>query len=130
MTRADSEIALLHRFVDGDGRAFGEIVERYAGLVYGTCMRVLANGDKAADAAQETFFQLMKRANEVNGSLAGWLHRVAVCRSVDSIRGDLQRRSRDMKRPSLRQTRRDQSPKWRRLLLRLRLRPGPLKHRQ
>jgi DNA-directed RNA polymerase specialized sigma24 family protein len=66
----ESESALLRRFADGgDAGAFAEIVRRYAGLVYGTCLRVLADADKAADATQETFFQLMKKADAITGSL-------------------------------------------------------------
>jgi len=90
---AESESALLERFVGtGDTEAFAQIVREYAGLVYGTCLRILADGDRAADATQETFFQLTKRAGEVRGSLAGWLHRVATGKAVDLIRKDSARR--------------------------------------
>jgi RNA polymerase sigma factor (sigma-70 family) len=92
----ESESALLRRFVAmGNTEAFAEIVRRYAGLVYGTCLRVLADTDQAADATQETFFQLMKKGGEVRGSLAGWLHRVAVGKAVDVIRTDAARRRRE-----------------------------------
>jgi len=93
---AESEIALLERFAGtGDTEAFAQIVRQYAGLVYGTCLRILADTDAAADATQETFFQLMKRAGEVRGSLAGWLHRVATGKAVDLIRRDSARRQRE-----------------------------------
>jgi DNA-directed RNA polymerase specialized sigma24 family protein len=66
----ESESALLQRFVDSrDARAFAEIVRRYAGPVYGACLRVLADTDQAADATQETFFQLVRKAGKVRGSL-------------------------------------------------------------
>jgi RNA polymerase sigma factor (sigma-70 family) len=94
----EKESVLLRRFVSaGDPEAFAEIVRRYAGLVYGTCLRVLADADQAADATQETFFQLMKRAGEVRGSPAAWLHRVAVRKAVDRIREDSARRRREGK---------------------------------
>ena len=93
---AENEIALLERFVGtGDTEAFARIVRQYAGLVYGTCLRILADTDRAADATQETFFQLMQRAGEVRGSLAGWLHRVATGKAVDLIRHDSARRRRE-----------------------------------
>ncbi|MBN1507121.1 MAG: sigma-70 family RNA polymerase sigma factor [Sedimentisphaerales bacterium] len=93
---ADSESALLQRFVRaGDTGAFAEIVRRHAGLVYGTCLRVLADADKAADATQETFFQLMKKAHEITGSIPSWLHRVAVGKAVDLIRADSRRQARE-----------------------------------
>ncbi len=93
---AESETVLLQRFVcGGDPAAFNEIVRRHAGLVYGTCLRVLSDADQAADATQETFFQLVRKAHEVKGSVAAWLHRVAVGKAVDQIRSDARRRSRE-----------------------------------
>ena len=93
---ADSESVLLQRFVrGGDPGAFSEIVRRHAGLVYATCLRILADADQAADATQETFFQLVKKADEVTGSIPGWLHRVAVGKAVDLIRRDARRRRRE-----------------------------------
>jgi RNA polymerase sigma factor (sigma-70 family) len=94
----DHESALLQQFAGaGDANAFAEIVRRYAALVYGTCLRVLADGDKAADATQETFFQLTKNAGRIQGSLGAWLHRVAVRKAVDFIRTDSARRHRERK---------------------------------
>jgi RNA polymerase sigma factor (sigma-70 family) len=93
---AENEIMLLERFAGtGDTEAFALIVRQHAGLVYGTCLRILADADAAADATQETFFQLMKRAGEIRGSLAGWLHHVATGKAVDLIRRDSARRQRE-----------------------------------
>ncbi|UCD50932.1 MAG: sigma-70 family RNA polymerase sigma factor [Phycisphaerales bacterium] len=93
---SESESILLERFIRGnDAGAFAEIVRRHAGLVYGTCLRVLADADKAADATQETFFQLLKKADEITDSIPGWLHRVAVGKAVDLVRSDSRRRQRE-----------------------------------
>lgn len=93
---SESESILLERFIRGnDAGAFAEIVRRHAGLVYGTCLRVLADADKAADATQETFFQLLKRADEITDSIPGWLHRVAVGKAIDLVRSDSRRRQRE-----------------------------------
>lgn len=93
---ADAEILLLRRFAEtSDAEAFSEITQRYAGMVYASCRRVLGNEAKAADATQETFFQLFKNAGEITGSLGGWLHRVATRKSVDMIRMDSARASRE-----------------------------------
>lgn len=91
-----SENILLRRFVKtGDAKAFSEIVRRHAGLVYGACLRVLEDRDRAADAVQETFFQLLRNAGEITGSVPSWLHRVATCKSIDAIRKDSSRRRRE-----------------------------------
>jgi len=88
-----SENILLQRFAaSGDAAAFSEIVHRYAGLVYGVCLRILADKDDAADATQETFFQLVKQAKEITGSVPNWLHKVAKSKAIDRIRKDSRRR--------------------------------------
>jgi len=92
----ESENILLRRFVAaGDAEAFSEIVRRHAGLVYGTCLRVLEDKDKAADAVQETFLQLLHDAGNITGSVPNWLHRVATRRAIDAIRRDSSRRQRE-----------------------------------
>lgn len=87
---------LLQRYLEsGDADAFAQIARRYAALVYGTCLRVTGNREEAADAAQDTFFDLLKNARRVTGSLGGWLHRVATRRALDLIRRDTARRKRE-----------------------------------
>lgn len=86
---AQDEGVLLQRFVrTGDAAAFSEIVRRYASLVYSACMRIVGDREIAADAAQETFFQFLKKANTISGSIPAWLHKVATCKAVDRIRAE------------------------------------------
>lgn len=93
---SESEAILLQRFAgNGDAEAFSEIVRRHAGLVYGACLRVLEDRTKAADATQETFFQLVQHAGEITGSVASWLHRVATRKAIDIIRRDSTRKRRE-----------------------------------
>ena len=48
---SESETILLRRFAaTGDPEAFSEIVRRHAGLVYGACLRVLADKDRTKTA--------------------------------------------------------------------------------
>jgi RNA polymerase sigma-70 factor (ECF subfamily) len=89
---ADTEVLLLRRFAEtADAEAFSEITQRYAGMVYAVCRRVLNNEAKAADATQETFFQLVKSAGQITGSLPGWLHSVATRKSIDMVRKETAR---------------------------------------
>ncbi len=93
---AETEAVLLSRFArTGDAEAFAEIIRRHAGLVYGAALRVLADMDRAADVAQETFLQLTKDARGVTGSLPGWLHRVATHKAIDQMRRESSRRHRE-----------------------------------
>ena len=92
----ENEVVLLHRFAKtGDAKAFSEVVQRHAGLVYGACLRILADKDRAADAVQETFFQLLRNAGNITGSVPAWLHRVATRRAIDVVRRDSSIRQRE-----------------------------------
>jgi DNA-directed RNA polymerase specialized sigma24 family protein len=92
----NAQTGLLEQFIcSQDADAFVRITRQYAGLVYGTCIRITGNADRAADATQETFFHLAKHARQVSGSLAGWLHHVAVGKSVNQVRSDVARRRRE-----------------------------------
>ncbi len=72
--------------------AFSDIVQRHAGLVYGACLRVLSDHDKAADATQETFLELLRNAEKITGSLSSCLHRVATRREINMVVKDSSRR--------------------------------------
>jgi RNA polymerase sigma factor (sigma-70 family) len=94
----DSESVQLRHFVKtSDAEAFSEIVHRHAGLVYGACLRVLSDRDKAADATQETFLELLRNAENITGSLSSWLHRVATRRAINMAVKDSSRRRREAK---------------------------------
>ena len=107
---SDYEQILLQRFTrNGDAEAFSELVRHNAGLVYGTCVRILTNRDQAADVTQDTFFQLLQNAESITGSVSSWLHGVAVKKAVDLIRRDSSRRRREVKYAMSKQV---QAEKW------------------
>lgn len=85
--------ALLQEYARSrDADAFAELAKRHAGLVYGTCWRVLGNEDDAQDVAQECFLELARKAGAIHSSLPAWLHKLARSRSVDAIRKSASRR--------------------------------------
>lgn len=82
-----SDVILLQRYArTRDAEAFTELVRRYAGLVYGTCLRVLQNTEDAEDVTQECFIELARKAGNITSSLPGWLHALARSRAIDAIR--------------------------------------------
>ncbi|MGA2658958.1 MAG: sigma-70 family RNA polymerase sigma factor, partial [Verrucomicrobiota bacterium] len=91
-----SDRVLIRRFArQGDADAFSILMGRYADMVCTTCRRILGDETQAADAVQETFFQLAKDADRITGSLGSWLHQVATRRAVDVIRQNASRRRRE-----------------------------------
>ena len=94
--KLETDLSLLHRFAKaGDPAAFTEIIRRYAGVVFATCYRILHDSARAEDAAQETFYRLMKRPEAVSLSLGAWLHTAATNLAVDSLRSESARRRRE-----------------------------------
>jgi RNA polymerase sigma factor (sigma-70 family) len=72
------DLDLVRRYAaTQDAEALAAIIHRHQSMVYGTCMRILGNNADAEDAAQECFLKLVRYADRVRYSLAGWLHRCA-----------------------------------------------------
>jgi RNA polymerase sigma factor (sigma-70 family) len=95
----DADASLVTRFLASrDQDAFAALVQRHGRLVYGTCLRILGNGNDSDDAFQAVFFVLARRAHtlKLDRSIGPWLHGVAV-RVAKKLRGQsVQRRLREM----------------------------------
>ncbi len=92
----ENETVLLERFsTRADADAFAELVRRYARMVYAASWRILRHESDAADVTQQTFFELTRRAGQISGSLASWLHQVATRKSIDLMRRSSHRRHRE-----------------------------------
>ncbi|MGO9469366.1 MAG: sigma-70 family RNA polymerase sigma factor [Isosphaeraceae bacterium] len=88
-----TDSALLDRFAsERNEDAFAALVARHGPMVLAVCRGVLRDPVDAEDAFQATFLILVRRVGSlrVQGSLGGWLHRVAhrvaVRANVDSAR--------------------------------------------
>lgn len=73
---------------DGDREAFGELCERYEGLVFSIAMRRLGDYGEAQELSQDVFIQAMQKINQLRepASFTSWLrsitHRMAINRAV------------------------------------------------
>ena len=75
------DTALMAMVAQGDGEAFGMLVDRHAGALYRVAMRMLADGHEAEDVVQEAFSRVWQQAPQWKPSgagLVGWLHRVTM----------------------------------------------------
>lgn len=107
----DGDLALLERYSESrDAEAFSELVKRYSGMVYGTCLRVTRNPHDAEDAAQNCFVALIQRSESVKSSVAGWLHASATDQARMFLRGQSRRRAREQ--GAAEQMHLDTQPAW------------------
>jgi RNA polymerase sigma-70 factor (ECF subfamily) len=84
----DADRDALARFLDGDERAFEELVIRYEAQLRRVAFGVVRDRGLAEDVAQETFLTVYRKARTYRGegSVRGWLLRIAVRRSLDELR--------------------------------------------
>ena len=81
------DIVLLRQYArTNNPDAFAALFGRYAGMVYGTCLRVIGNPHDAEDIAQECFVELARGPGAISVPLPVWLHVVATSRSLDALR--------------------------------------------
>jgi len=92
----DNEQVLLRRFAQSrDALAFCELVEGHKNMVFAACRRVLGNRADAEDAAQDCFLKLAEAAGRLKAPISGWLHTVAVRSSIDILRSETARKTRE-----------------------------------
>jgi len=91
------DLELLREYVErGAENAFRTLVERHAPMVYGTALRVLANGALAEEATQATFIVLARKAARIRRGtiVAGWLYRTARFVALEARRTETRREQR------------------------------------
>lgn len=78
--------ALVRRTINGDSRAFEQVIVRYERRVIGLAMKLLRESDDARDAAQEVFLRAYKYLHrlDLDKPVEPWLMQVTVnvCRDI------------------------------------------------
>lgn len=84
----DADRDALARYLDGDERAFEELVIRYEAKIRNVAHGVLRDRGLAEDVAQETFLTAHRKARSFRGegSVRSWLFRIAIHRALDELR--------------------------------------------
>ena len=83
-----TEQQLIEDLKNGKSYAFSKLVELHQGSVVNTCHGFLMNKEEAEDIAQEVFIEVFKsvEAFKEDSTIATWLYRIAVNKSIDTIR--------------------------------------------
>jgi RNA polymerase sigma factor (sigma-70 family) len=98
MSESRSDFELLQAFVRrADQSAFAVLIRRHLDLVYGTAWRRVDDPATAQELAQDVFTALARAAWKFSpdDSLPAWLHRTALLKSKQWLRGELRRRRRE-----------------------------------
>lgn len=84
----DADEEALRRFLDGDERAFEELVSRYEAQVRRLAFGVLGDRELSEDVAQEAFITAYRKARTIRGrgAFRSWLFRIAINRARDERR--------------------------------------------
>jgi RNA polymerase sigma-70 factor (ECF subfamily) len=85
-TLTDEE--LLARFRRGEREAFGVLVRRYEGEMYGYLRRYLGDGSMAEDVFQNTFLQVYTKIGQyqLGRPVRPWLYTIATHQAIDAMR--------------------------------------------
>lgn len=120
MERTDTELLRAYG-EEGSEAAFGELVRRHLGLVYGVARRVVVDEHLAEDVAQATFAILAREARHLQGRtvLASWLHRTAANQSAKLVRGEMRRRAREQEAYAMEKSGPEGEAAWERIAPRL-----------
>lgn len=88
-TNADlNDAGLVHRTRSGDQEAYGELVARYQGHVYGLAYSLVSNWSDAQDIAQEAFIRAYSNLEQLRdpARFAAWLRRVTFSVAMNWIK--------------------------------------------
>jgi len=83
-----SDEELLALFRQGTTEAFGELVHRYEGELYGYLRRYTSDSDLAEDVFQNTFLQFYTKLHqfEAGRPVRPWLYAIATNQAIDALR--------------------------------------------
>lgn len=95
----DDPVALMARVAAGDERAFADLYDQLASLVYGVVRRVVRDASQSEEVAQEVFVELWRQAPRFDaerGGVRGWAGTIAHRRAVDRVRSEQSYRRRQV----------------------------------
>lgn len=80
---------LLQRIAQQDRQAFGQLYDRYSGVLYSTTLRILNNPEEASDVLQDVFIQIWEKAGSYDPRLGkpfNWALTLTRNKAIDRLR--------------------------------------------
>lgn len=79
---------ILNKIAKGDSKSFESLLLKYQDLVYGYCMKMLKDKQKAEDCTQETWMKVIRNANQYKptGSVKSWIMSISRNLVIDEFR--------------------------------------------
>jgi len=79
---------LINKTLQGDTRAFGQLVEQYQGYVFTIIIRMVKVREEAEEVAQDTFIKAFESLSSFRGEskFSSWLYSIAYRKALDRIR--------------------------------------------
>lgn len=84
---AERDAVLVRRCLDGDGRAFEEIVHRYEKLLFNVALRMTNDREDARDIAQTVFLKAWRRLDTFDGryKFFSWIYRILMNETLNVL---------------------------------------------
>ncbi len=79
---------LVHKTIQGDRNAYGQLVERYQHQLYDLVFKMVNNQEDARDVSQEIFIKVFRSLDKFRyeSKFSTWLYRVATNHCLDFLR--------------------------------------------
>lgn len=79
---------LINKTLQGDTRAFGQLVEQYQGYVFTIIVRMVKVREEAEEVAQDTFVKAFESLSSFRGEskFSSWLYSIAYRKALDRLR--------------------------------------------
>jgi len=86
--KAQHDIVLVQRAVEGDQKAYAELLSRYRDAIYFMLLKMVNNSDDADDLTIEAFGKAFKNIHQYtpNYAFSTWLFKIATNNCIDFIR--------------------------------------------
>lgn len=86
--KAKHDLVLVDRAIEGDQRAYAELLERYRDAIYFMLLKMVSNKSDAEDLTIEAFGKAFKNIHQYapNYAFSTWLFKIATNNCIDFIR--------------------------------------------